>query len=704
MAELVFEIGCEEMPARFVRPGIEQMLGLGRKALIDAKLLDPAQAGQVKAYGTPRRLALIAPGLAERQPDLTEQVLGPPLKSAYDEQGNPTKAALGFCAGQHIEISQLQVFPGDKGARVGYTKGSKGRPAMVVLSELLPQMVETLHFPKAMRWGAEKLRFARPIHWFLAILGAQVVPFELAGIRSSNLTQGHRFLAPDAIAIDNGDDYITQLELAQVIVDREKRKAMVEAEVAAAAEKAGGRPIAATQAEREMMEGLMEEVADLVELPIACLGSFDQEFLQVPRPVIITAMREHQRYFPLQDAAGNLLPSFIAISNTRARDMAVVTQGHQRVIRARLSDARFFLREDSKRPLISRLDDLKQVTYHAKLGTSYEKVERVAALAFRLADVLCPDKAEQVARAARLAKCDLVTGMVGEFPSLQGQVGTDYARRDGEAPQVAAAIAEHYMPVGARAELPPGMLGAIVGMADRLDSICGLFGIGQAPTGAADPYGLRRAAIAVIRLVTEKNLKLSLGAALDQSLIGLQPWLKRPAPEVKADIIDFFASRLAGLLAEQGVPTDVADAVLAVGLDDLGAARARALALAEMKTLPDFAALAAGLKRVMNILHKEAAQVPSGPPDPALFQTDAERGLYQGLSDLEAQARERFAQGQYLDFLQGLSALKGPIDKFFDDVMVMVEDQALRHNRLALLNQVSGLFSPLAEFTKLQLA
>jgi glycyl-tRNA synthetase beta chain len=338
-----------------VRPGIEQMQELGRKLLIDAKLLDPALADKVKAYGTPRRLALVAPGLAERQPYLSEQVLGPPLKSAYDEQGNPTKAALGFAASQHIEISQLQVFPGDKGARVGYTKGSRGRPAMVVLSELLPQLVQALHFPKAMRWGSEKMRFARPIHWFLAILGNQVVPFELAGIRSNNLTQGHRFLAPDAIAIDNGDDYISQLELASVIVDRAKRKALVEAEVAAAAKAAGGRTIASTPAEREMMAGLMEEVTDLVELPIACLGRFDQEFLEVPRPVIITAMREHQRYFPLEDAAGNLLPSFIAISNTRARDMAVVTQGHQRVIRARLADARFFLREDSKRPLISRL-------------------------------------------------------------------------------------------------------------------------------------------------------------------------------------------------------------------------------------------------------------------------------------------------------------------------------------------------------------
>ncbi len=707
MAELIFEIGCEEMPARFVKPAIEQMAELARVKLVEARLLTAGQAeAAVRSYGTPRRLAVVVKGLSGKQPDAQEQVLGPPFKAAYDDNGNPTKAALGFAASQGIEISQLQVIPGDKGARVGYLKGSKGRPAREVLSELLPELTQALHFPKAMRWGSEKLRFARPIHWLLALLDDRVIPFELAGIKSGYQSYGHRFLAPEAIVLELAGEYLEQLtpELAFVEVDRAKRKARVEREVLAEAKAAGGRLIQSTFEEKELIAGLLEEVTDLVELPAPCRGSFEPEYLEVPRPVIVTAMREHQRYFPLEDESGRLLPAFIAVNNTRAKDMAVVAQGHERVLRARLADARFFLREDTKRPLISRLEDLKNVTYHAKLGTSFEKVERFAALAAGLAEMVAPELKEQVIRAARLAKCDLVTGMVGEFPSLQGQVGEDYARRDGEDPAAAQAIREHYKPASAYDSIPEGLIGALVGMADRLDSICGLFGIGQSPTGAADPYALRRAAIAIIRIVTEKGLRLSLGAALDMALAGLAPWLGRPAGEVKAEVLEFFAGRASGLLADQGVPTDVAEAVLAAGLDDLVAMRARALALADMKKMPDFAALASGLKRVMNILRKEAAQVPEGPPSEALFQEAAERELFTAFQALESEAQARFAAGEYLAFLQGLSALKAPVDKFFDDVMVMAEDEALRRNRLALLNKVASLFSQLAQFTLLQLA
>jgi glycyl-tRNA synthetase beta chain len=706
MPELIFEIGCEEMPARFVRPALEQIAELTRAKLIEARLIAAEQAEAVRGYGTPRRLAVVVKGIAAMQPDTQEQVLGPPLKSAYDDNGNPTKAATGFAASQGVDLSQLQVFPGDKGARVGYMKGSRGREAAEVLVDLLPVLVQALHFPKAMRWGSQKMRFARPIHWFLAMLDNQVVPFKLAGIKSGNKTYGHRFLAPQAISLDHADEYLDQVtpELAYVEVDREKRKDMVHAEVQHAAQAAGGRLIQSTGEEKELIVGLIDEVTDLVELPVACFGTFDQEFLEVPRAVIVTAMREHQRYFPLEDEAGELLPAFIAVNNTRAKDMAVVAQGHERVLRARLADARFFLKEDTKRPLISRLEDLKNVTYHAKLGTSLEKVERFAALAGHLAAMVAPELGDKVQRAARLAKCDLVTGMVGEFPSLQGQVGEDYARRDGEDPAVAAAIREHYKPVSAYDSIPEGLIGALVGMADRLDSICGLFGIGQSPTGAADPYALRRAAIAIIRVITEKGLKLSLGAALDHALAGLTPWLGRPAAQVKAEVLEFFAGRVTGLLADQGVPTDVAEAVLAAGLDDLVGMRSRALALAEMKKLADFAALAAGLKRVMNILRKEAAQVPESGPKPELFQVEAERGLHAAFAALADEAQARFDRGEYLAFLQGLSALKGPIDKFFDDVMVMVEDEALRRNRLALLNEISALFGRLAQFTVLQLA
>ncbi|MBI4798267.1 MAG: glycine--tRNA ligase subunit beta [Desulfarculus sp.] len=692
MAELPFEIGSEEMPARFVAPAMAALSEIAGQELTRQGL---AFEG-LETFGTPRRLALVVRGLAPRQADRQEVALGPPVKAAYDASGQASKAALGFAKGQGIEVGQLEHIETDKGPRLGFTRHIPGRAAGEVLGELLPRLVTAIPFPKTMRWGGYKLRYARPIHWMLALLDGAVIPFELTDIQSGNLTYGHRFHAPGAVVVKDAADYLQKLAAGQVMAQREQRKLQVIQEVQAAAGQAGGRLLPDP--------GLIEEVTDLVELPVACCGTFDREFLEVPRAVIINAMRSHQRYFALEDAAGELLPAFVAVNNTKAVDPAVVTQGHQRVLRARLSDARFFLHEDMKRPLISRLEDLKQVTYHAKLGTSLDKVERCANLAVWLAGKLLPAEVDKVRRAAQLAKCDLVTQMVGEFPDLQGQVGRDYAQRNGEDDGVALAILEHYLPTGAGGDLPTGMIGTIVGIADRLDTICGLFGVGQTPTGAADPYALRRAAIAIIRLVMEKGLKLSLGRCLDQALAGLGSWLARPAAEVKSEVTEFFATRLAGMLAEQGVPTDVAEAVLAAGLDDLGATQARALALAEMKKSQDFAALAAGLKRVMNILRKEAAQVPATPPDPARFAEDAERQLFEAFTALRAEAQARFAAGEYLAFLQGLSALKGPIDKFFDDVMVMVEDQAVRHNRLALLNQIASEFGKLAMFTHLQLA
>ena len=691
MPQLLFEIGSEEMPARFLRPALKSLADLAAQELERQGLAFQT----IASHGTPRRLCLVVEGLAAQQADRKEVALGPPKQAAFDGSGQPTKAALGFAKSQGVEVGQLETVDTDKGPRLGYTRHIPGRPAVEVLSELLPRLVTAIPFPKTMRWGAETIRYARPIHWLLALLDGQVVPFALAGIKSGDLTYGHRFHAPGAVAVSGADDYLAKLAEAKVMVAREPRRQATEAEVAAAAAQAGGRLVPDLE--------LLEEVTDLVEQPVACAGSFDQEFLAVPRPVIISAMRGHQRYFALEDAAGNLLPAFVAVNNTRPKDLGVVTRGHERVLRARLADARFFVTEDAKRPLISRLEDLKQVTYHAKLGASSDKVARFTDLAVWLAGVLLPSEVEKVKRAAQLAKCDLVTGMVGEFPELQGQVGADYARRDGEDPAVATAIAEHYLPLGAGAELPAGMIGTIVGLADRLDTICGLFGVGQTPTGAADPFALRRAAIAVIRLIAEKGLTLSLGAALDQALANLAPWVKLPPAEVKAAVLEFFAGRMVGLLAEQGAPGDVAEAVLAAGFDDLTQAQARAKALAEMKQSPDFAALAAGLKRVVNILRKEAAQVPAGEPSLDRMEVAAERELWEAFAALRAEAAQRFAAGQYLEFLQGLSALKAPIDKFFDDVMVMVEDPAVRANRLALLNQIATEFGKLAEFGKLQL-
>lgn len=692
MADLIFEIGCEEMPARFVRPAMISLKELASKHLAEMQLTYDS----LQTTGTPRRLALMIDGLLAEQPERTDLALGPPVKNAYDPDGNPTKAAQGFAKSQGVAVEDLGQFDTDKGPRLGVSKTISGRPAHQVLSELLPKLVAEIPFAKTMRWGAESFRFARPIHWFLAVLDGRVVPFELAGIKSGKHTRGHRFMAPGEIEVLSPSEYVEKLREAYVLVDRAERHSLTQMEVETTAEVGGGKLVPD--------EELLEEVTDLVELPVACCGTFDQEFLEVPREVIISAMREHQRYFALEDAEGKLLNKFIAVNNTRPKDLAVVTAGHEKVLRARLADARFFLTEDMKEPLIDRLEELKQVTYHAKLGTSFEKVERFTALAKIIAEKIVPDQAAQVERTALLAKCDLVTEMVGEFPSLQGVVGEEYARRNGEEPEVAAAISQHYLPTGAGSDLPESLVGACVGLADRLDTICGMFGIGKAPTGAADPFGLRRAAIGVIRIITEKGLSISLSDILDQALANLGAKLTRPAAEVKEEIMAFFATRCQGLLSEAGVPTDVAEAVLAAGLDDLTAAKARALALAQVKETEDFKPLAIGMKRVMNILRKEADQVPAKPADLAVMTEEAEKALYQAFQALADEASARFAQGEYLAFLQGLSALKGPIDKFFDDVLVMDPDEKVRANRLAMLNEIAGMFRQVAEFTHLQLA
>jgi glycyl-tRNA synthetase beta chain len=691
MAELLFEIGCEEIPARFLRPALKQLEELAAKEMDFNEL----SFEKTETYGTPRRLALVVRGLSDMSADKEDLALGPPVKAAFDKEGNPTKAAMGFAKSQGVKVDELSQVETKKGPRLGYAKHIPGRPAMDILKEMLPKLIGQLPFPKSMKWGSYSFRFARPIHWLVALLDNEVVPFEITGIKSGDETRGHRFMAPGAIKVSGADDYLAKLEKAFVIADRAKRAKLVRAEVDAAAKSAGGKLVE--------NQALLDENTDLVEQAAACCGSFDKEFLEVPREVVISAMASHQRYFALENEAGELLPNFIAVNNTRPKDLKVVTQGHEKVLRARLSDARFFLDEDLKNPLMDNLAKLEVVTYHAKLGSSREKVARHTRLAKYLGETLAPGQDDKVERAALLAKCDLVSEMVAEFPDLQGVIGAEYARRGGEDPDVALAIEEHYMPVGSDGELPSGAIGTVVGLADRIDTICGLFGVNERPSGAADPFALRRAAIAVIRLVTEKGLKLSLGDALDEALVNLKPWLTREVAEVKEDVIQFFAARFMGLLADKGVGTDVAQAVLAVGLDDLAATQRRALALAGVKDSPDFKPLAVGLKRVMNILRKEGGSVPQTPPDEALLTPGEERALFDAFEALKAQAKERFASGDFEGFLKDVGGLKEPVDKFFDNILVNDPDMAVRKNRFALLNQIASLFGEFAEFTLLQL-
>jgi len=703
MAELIFEIGYEEIPARFVVPTIKQITELAQTKFIEAQLLTSKQIDFIKSYGTSRRLTLIAKGLTTIQSKKQKQILGPSLKAAYDKNGNPTKATIGFITHHKINLNQLLTFSNDKSTRIGYIKINKRRLAKEILIELLPQLVQTLHFPKVMRWGTEKLYFARPIHWFLALLDGQIIPFKLAGIQSNNKTYGHHFLTPKSYTINNVNDYFYQLKLAQVIINRIDRTKLIKQKMLAIMKTSKERLIKSTWEERTLIKDLLEEVTDLVELPVPCRGSFESEFLKLPRAVLISAMREHQRYFPLEDMTGNLLTSFIAINNTQVQNINTVIQGHERVLKARLTDAHFFFKKDIKKPLITRLKNLKKVTYYTKLGTNFDKVKRLIILSSKLTKKIAPNLHKEVLRTALLAKCDLVTDMVGEFPSLQGKIGEDYAYYDNENPAVCQAIREHYKPISAHDTIPKGLIGSIIGIADRLDLICGFFGIGEIPTSTTDPYALRRAAIAIIRIISEKGLKISLEPTLDQTLTSLTYWLKQPALKVKTEVTKFFAKRIGSFLSQQGVSSDIINAVLNTGLNDFATIINRALALTETKKMPDFIKLIGGLKRVINILYKASKQIPTSDPNEKLFQTQAEHELFSTVKSLILKNENLFTQKEYFSYLQKLSTLKIPIDNFFNNVMVMTDNIIIRHNRLALLNKVASIFNKIAQFNKLQL-
>ncbi|MDD2901118.1 MAG: glycine--tRNA ligase subunit beta, partial [Syntrophales bacterium] len=501
-SELLLEIGTEEIPARFIPPALAEMAASFQKLLEQERIA----SGEISTWGTPRRLTLVARDLAEAQSEASTEIIGPPKAKAFDAAGQPTQAAQGFAKNQGVAVSDLIEVDTPRGIYLAVSKRTAGRPTKERLLELLPSYILGLSFPKSMRWGAESITFARPIHWLLARWGGEVLPFVVGDVTSGGFTRGHRFLAPQDVEVKDAAAYVAALKKAQVIVDPVARREHLETELAQAAAKVGGEVVP--------NPGLLEENSFLVEYPSVVCGNFEEKFLALPDEVLITSMREHQRYFSLRGKDGQLLPHFIAVNNTLTRNPEVVKKGHERVLRARLSDAMFFYQEDSKTPLEKRVEALKGVVFHSLLGTSYEKMERFRELAAYLARNLAPDLEELVRRAAYLSKADIVTEMVGEFPSLQGVMGRQYARLSGEPPAVAEAIFTHYLPRHAGDLLPPDLTGALVSLADRLDTICGCFGVGLIPTGAADPYGLRRHALAVIHILRDQGLHLNLPEAV----------------------------------------------------------------------------------------------------------------------------------------------------------------------------------------------
>ncbi len=688
MADLLFEIGAEELPAGFVPPAIEQLERDLAKALDDARLVH----GEVKALGTPRRLAVYARDVAARQADARTEAFGPPVAQAYDAEGKPTPAALGFARSQGVDVSALERAQTPKGERVAVTKTEKGKRAEQVLPALVEKLVHGLRFRKSMRSRWDEVTFARPVRWLVALYGGRPLKIRFGELVSGGVTYGHRFKAPKAIRLTGSpEDYVAKLRKAFVVVDPAERRAAVEQELARAAKAAGGRVLD--------NPGLVDEVTNLVEVPTGIAGEFEKQNLELPREVVISEMRSHQRYFAVVDAAGTLKNRFVAIAGTPVKNPRVARHGYERVLRARLADARFFFEEDKKRRLEDRVADLGRRTYQAKLGSELDRVGRIGQIASKLARAI--GKAElvpDVETVARLAKTDLTTGMVGEFPELQGIMGAHYALGEGLKPEIAEAIEDHYKPVGATGDLPRGDLGALVGMADRLHQLVGIIGVGEKATGAADPFGLRRAAIGILRILLGKGYHLSLSAAVEDARLAF-PGVNL-GREVVQQVLEFFRGRLKAQWSEE-FPPDLVEAVLAAGLDDVVDARKRLEALAEVKARPDFLPLALAFKRVANIQEK-AGGPGAANVDRALLRDDAERTLLSELERVEAESVSLREHRNYPAVLRNVATLEPAVARFFDDVLVMAEEPALRANRLGLMRRVASLFSDLADFRKIQ--
>jgi glycyl-tRNA synthetase beta chain len=694
-ADLLLELGAEELPASFILPALEDLKRIFRERAEAARL----PHGDLRVHGTPRRLALYVDRVGDSSEDVSREVTGPSAKAGFDAEGKPTRAAEKFAESLGLKPDQLVKVKTPKGEYLGARVEEKGKPAQALLPEILSAAVHGIRFPKSMRWGDVDLAFARPLHWIVALLGEEVVPVVFGDVRSGRRTKGHRFLSPGAIELRGPAGYVEALRGVNVIVDVAERRALLADRVTKAAAAAGGRVLEDP--------ALIDQVTHLVELPSPVVGSFDERHLDLPPEVLIQEMKSHQRYFSVVDADGKLLPRFIAVSNTPVRDEKLSLRGYERVLEARLADGRFFFDEDRKQKLEERLPKLDRVVFQQKLGTYAEKVARVRQLALWLAEQTGhgADRAV-VERAATLAKADLVTGMVGEFPELQGVMGREYAKASGESDDVARAIFEHYLPRNAQDALPTRDPGALIGIADRLDTLCGIFAIGKGPSGAADPFGLRRACLAVINVVLARGYRLSLAAAVDRALEGLAPKVsdvkrKQGEPPVREQVLEFFRGRLKSLWQEAH-RTDVVEAVLSAGHDDLVAAKARHDALSAIVGRPDFAPLAVAFKRVVNIVEKQGKDVGAGEVDAGRLQDAEEKVLHQAWLGAKEKVHAQIAKDDYPGALREITALKPVVDRFFDKVMVMAEDPALRENRIRLLVSIGGLFAPIADFSRIQ--
>ncbi len=687
-SELLFEIGTEEIPSGYLEKGLNALERLAEENLKNNRI-DLGKG--LRTHGTPRRLVLIGEAIADKQEEIVQEVTGPPKRAALDEKGNPTKAGLGFAKKQGVPFDELQWKKTSKGEYLYVKRNVPGRPTIEVLSEILPKIIEDLPWPKSMRWGQVGFPFVRPIHWVLALFNGEVIPFEVAEVKSANQTRGHRFMSPQVLEVNGIQDYVKKVRAASVIIDREERKKSVEETTIAAASTVSGIPVNDPE--------LVSTVANLVEFPSAVCGSFDKGFLDIPGPVLITAMKEHQKYFSLRDAEDRLMPNFVAVNNTIAKDESVVRRGHERVLRARLADADFFFKEDRKKPLEDRLDDLKGVIYQADLGSSFAKVQRFTKLADYLAERVAPEKADEVRVAAKLSKCDLVTEMVMEFPSLQGTMGREYARLDGYPEEVCLAIQEHYLPTRSGDEPPDSMLGAIVSVADRMDTITGCFAVQLEPTGTADPFALRRHALAIIRIIEKMAWKISLQGLVSTATSILHEAIEFDNIQVSNKVIDFFRERYKNMMLGVGYTSDLVEAILSAGFDHVHELRFRIEQLKKfMIESNEFESLVLTSKRITNILKKQERTLDV---DPGLFKEPSEFKLWESYGELKDDILQLMENRKYYEALNLVVRLRKPVDDLFDEVEILTKDHPqLKDNRVAMLQALAGFFQSIADFSK----
>ncbi len=686
--DFLVELGTEELPPKALKnlsaaftQGIED-------GLKDAGL----SFDDVVSFAAPRRLAVRIAALEEQQADKEETLYGPPAKIAFDADGKPTKAAVGFAERAGADATQLETAPESHGKNAGklmLNRVIKGKQTSELLGDIVTNSLDKLPIPKRMRWGASRVEFVRPVQWLVMLFGNDVVDAEVLGLKAGNTSRGHRFHAPGEIVLNAPGEYEGKLRAAFVMADFAERSALIKEQVTAEGKKLGGEAI--------IDDDLLDEVTALNEWPVALAGSFDEDFLRVPPEALISSMKEHQKYFHVMKD-GKLLPNFITIANIESKDPAQVISGNEKVIRPRLADAAFFWDTDRKHPLASRFPKLENVVWVNGLGSIADKTRRISALATRIAEQLGADEV-LVQRAAHLCKNDLVSNMVFEFTDLQGLAGKYYAEHDGEPADVCAAMIEQYMPAFAGDALPETQTGTLIALADRLDSLAGLFGTGQIPTGSKDPFALRRASLGVLRILVEKQIDIELGTLIDWALDN--DWAAELKADTKAVLTDYLLDRFSAWYHDEGIPAGVFQSVRAIGITNALDINRRVQAVHQFSQHESAASLAAANKRVSNILAKNGGDSVSADVDTGRFEAAEEKALFEQMTGLKDLIIPSLSKGDYATALEALSTLRDVVDAFFDNVMVMADNEAVKNNRLALLKQLQALFIGIADISVL---